>query len=155
MRFLPHWRKATWAVAIWTVLMGLWIVAGASSVSNNCAGRYGDDLSYCQAGTAIGGGLAITLLVMIWFIGFVVLSLIWLMSRPQRRLCPVCGEQVKKGLIQCQRCGYNFAAAAGMPAATQGALCWRCKGPIAFGQTPCPTCGAPIGWPGQTPSPQA
>jgi len=113
MRLIPRWRKATWAVVLWTVLFAVWIVAGASSTSNNCAGRVGSDLSSCQAGTAIGGGLAVTFLVIVWFLGFVVLSLIWLMSRPQRRLCPVCGEQVKKGLTACPKCHHDFAAAVG------------------------------------------
>jgi RNA polymerase subunit RPABC4/transcription elongation factor Spt4 len=156
MRFLPHWRKATWAVVIWTILMAVWIAAGASSASNNCAGKTGSDLSACQAGTAIGGGIAVTFLVLLWFIGFVVLSLIWLMSRPDRRLCPVCGEQVKKGLTVCPKCGYNFAAALSQAAPAQVPHCSRCHAPVAVGQSPCPNCGAPIGWPTQqTPPPQA
>lgn len=110
MGFLPHWRKATWAVVIWTVLMALWIVAGAStSTSSVCDGaKYSDA---CQAGATIGKGIGVTLLFFLWFIGFVVLSLVWLMSRPSRRLCPVCGEQVKKGLTACPKCRYDFAAA--------------------------------------------
>jgi hypothetical protein len=119
VRFIPHWRKATWVVVIWTVLMAVWIASGISATSNNCAGKTGSDLSACQAGTAIGGGIAVTFLFLVWFIGFVVFSLIWLMSRPQRRLCPVCGEQVKKGRTTCPKCGYNFAAAvAGAPPTT-------------------------------------
>jgi hypothetical protein len=156
MRFVPHWRKATWAVVIWTVLMAFWIGSGAASISNNCAGKTGSDLSTCQAGTAIGGGIGITFLFLVWFVGFVILSLIWLMSRPQRRLCPVCGEQVKKGLTVCPKCGYNFAAAFSQTAAAQTPQCWRCRAPIAVGQSPCPKCGAPIDWPTQqTPPPQA
>jgi len=58
-RFLPHWRKATWALAIFTALMGSW------------------------AGTAIGGGIAITFIAILWFVGFIVLGLVWLMSRPE------------------------------------------------------------------------
>ena len=143
---MPHWRKATWAVVIWNVLMGLWIASGVSATSNNCAGRVGDDLTTCQAATAIGAGIGITFIVIIWFLGFVVLSLIWLMSRPQRRLCPVCGEQVKKGPTACPKCGYNFAAAAALPSGAQTPQCWQCQTPIAMGQTPCPRCGAAIGW---------
>jgi hypothetical protein len=57
-RFLPHWRTATWALAIFTALMGIW------------------------AGTAIGGGIAIAFIGILWFVGFIVLGLVWLMSRP-------------------------------------------------------------------------
>src|SRR5687768_16986900 len=82
-RFLPHWRKATWAIAIFTALMGIWIVTGISNVSNNCAGEVGQALQACQAGTAIGGGIAVTMIVIVWFVGFIVLGLLWLMSRPK------------------------------------------------------------------------
>jgi lysylphosphatidylglycerol synthetase-like protein (DUF2156 family) len=115
---MPRWRKATWAVAIWTVLMVLWI-ASASAYNANDVCSTATYNSACQAGATVGKGIAVTLIFLIWFIGFVVFSLIWLMSRPQRRLCPVCGEQVKKGLRACQKCGYNFAfAAAGAPPTT-------------------------------------
>ena len=32
---------------------------------------------------AIGGGLAVTFIIFIWFIGFIVLGLVWFMSRPK------------------------------------------------------------------------
>ena len=63
-RFLPHWRKATWALAIFTALMGVWIVTG----------------------TAIGGGIGVTFIVILWFIGFVVLGVVWLMSQPKNNV---------------------------------------------------------------------
>lgn len=157
MRFLPHWRKATWAVVIWTVLMAIWMIGGSQQTPDKtCAGETGSALDLCQSAYHVGTGIGVTLLFVLWFIGFVVLSLVWLMSRPQRRLCPVCGEQVKKGLTVCPKCGYNFAAAFSQAAAAQTSQCWRCHAPIAVGQSPCPNCGAPIGWPTQqTPPPQA
>jgi RNA polymerase subunit RPABC4/transcription elongation factor Spt4 len=157
MRFLPHWRKATWAVVIWTVLMAIWIIAGSQQTPDKtCAGETGSALDLCQSAYHLGTGIGVTLLFALWFIGFVILSLIWLMSRPDRRLCPVCGEQVKKGLTVCPKCGYNFAAAFSQTAATQVPQCWRCHAPIAVGQSPCPKCGAPIAWPTQqAPPPQA
>jgi predicted amidophosphoribosyltransferase len=100
------------------------------------------------------------LLFLIWFIGFVVFSLVWLMSRPDRRLCPVCGEQVKKGLITCSKCGYNFAQAAsagsarvvpspaGSVAMPPGVFpCYRCRAPVWQPMTACSACGAPLTWP--------
>jgi hypothetical protein len=78
---LRSWRKMTWAVAIWTVLFAIWGITGASAVSDNCAGQTGDALATCQAATAIGGGIGLTFIFMLWFIGFIILSLIWFMSR--------------------------------------------------------------------------
>lgn len=110
-RLVPHWRKATWALAIFNVLILIWLIAGIAATSNECPGMTDGQLSICQAGTAVGAGLGVTLIVIIWFIGFVVLGLVWLMSRPSRRQCPRCGNDVKKGLTVCRSCGYDFAQA--------------------------------------------
>lgn len=83
---MRSWRKMTWAILIWTVLMLAWIASGVSATSNNCAGMAGDALTTCQAGTAIGGGLAVTFIFFIWFIGFIILSIIWFMSRPKNNV---------------------------------------------------------------------
>ena len=80
---MPRWRKATWAIVLFSALMLIWIVVGVSSVSDNCAGMSGQALENCQAATAIGGGIGVTFLVIVWFLGFIVLGLIWLMSRPK------------------------------------------------------------------------
>lgn len=64
-RFLPDWRKATWALAIFSALMGIWVVTAI------------------PAGIAVGGGIAITFIVLLWFVGFIVLGFAWLMSRSQ------------------------------------------------------------------------
>jgi hypothetical protein len=80
---MPRWRKATWALVIFSVLMLIWIATGIGAVSNECGGLTGTELETCQAATAIGGGIGVTFLVVVWFIGFIVLGLIWLMSRPK------------------------------------------------------------------------
>jgi putative copper export protein len=79
-RFPPRWRKMTWALIIWSGLMLAWVIGGTTA--NKCA-SYADAASKsgCQAGTAIGVGLIIGL----WFMGFVVLALIWFMTRPKSR----------------------------------------------------------------------
>jgi len=73
----------TWTLIGWTALMGVWIVAGAATATGdakNCGPltqKACNDAS--DAGTAIGVGL----LVFLWFMGFVVLGLVWFMSRPK------------------------------------------------------------------------
>jgi len=37
-RLVPHWRKATWALAIFNLLILIWLIAGIAGTSNNCAG---------------------------------------------------------------------------------------------------------------------
>ena len=83
---MPRWRKATWAVVLWTALFAVWIVAGVGNTGGNCAGMTGDELAACQAGTAIGAGLGVSFLIMLWFIGFIVLAVIWFASRPNNNV---------------------------------------------------------------------
>lgn len=76
---MPKWRKATWGLVIWSGLCVLWLVTGLNNVSQMQTGN-----EYEAAGAAIGTGIGVTLIFMVWFFGFVVGSLIWLMSRPKR-----------------------------------------------------------------------
>jgi hypothetical protein len=60
-------------------------------------------------GTAIGAGLIIVL----WALGDVILGVLWLVTnRKKTRPCPVCGSDVKKGVLSCRQCGYDFRAGA-------------------------------------------
>jgi hypothetical protein len=100
-----RWRKMTWLLNIWNVLFLIWIIGGVSDrASKECAP--GDDL--CIGASDVGTGIGVAMIFVLWFIGFAVLALVWLMSRPSRRLCPHCGEDVKKGRTAC-KCGYDFA----------------------------------------------
>jgi predicted small integral membrane protein len=76
---MPKWRKATWGLVIWSGLCVLWLVTGLNNVSQMQTGN-----EYEAAGAAIGTGIGVTLIFMVWFFGFVVGSLVWLMSRPKR-----------------------------------------------------------------------
>lgn len=83
MRFIPHWRKATWAIVIWTVIFAIWIVGGINAASSTpCDPALTQEL--CDAATGIGTGIGVTLVFTLWLIGFIVLSIIWFMSRPDR-----------------------------------------------------------------------
>jgi hypothetical protein len=104
-------RKATWLVIIWNGLMALWVISGLSAVEDTCAGLSGSELQSCEIGANIGGGLGLALIGLVWFVGFLITGAIWLMSRPQRRLCPTCGLSVKSGEVVCKRCGFDFRGA--------------------------------------------
>jgi hypothetical protein len=104
----------TWVLHIWNVLFLIWIIAGVSDrASEDCPP--GDEL--CINASDAGTGIGVALIIFLWFLGFLVLSLVWLMSRPKHRQCPRCGHDVKKGLTACKNCGYDFAAATGPPPA--------------------------------------
>lgn len=102
---MRHWRKMTWAIWVWTILCAAWVAAGFTSKAS-CSGL---SASNCSSIKGVADGIAITFQVIVWLIVFLVLTLIWFMSRPKRN-CPTCGRSVKTGLTKCQGCGYDFAA---------------------------------------------
>jgi hypothetical protein len=116
-----RWRKMTWLILLFTGLMAAWIIGGIAAqedCGNELPGSVEREL--CETGTDIGTGIGVGALFCVWFLGFVVLSIIWFMTRHDRRLCPVCGHDVRKGQLVCKKCGYDFGAAA--PVAARGTV---------------------------------
>jgi hypothetical protein len=105
----------TWVLIIWSALILFWAIAGANSAE--CENE--EFTSACEVGTGIG----VAIVLFLGFVGFVILSLVWFMTRPKGRTCPQCGETVKKGLTQCASCAYSFmtppAAAPPLPPPTR------------------------------------
>src|SRR4051794_32098355 len=94
-----RWRKMTWVLNVWNVIFLIWIIAAiAARPSQDCAP--GDQL--CINASDAGTGIGIGLLFVLWFLGFVILALVWVMTRRHGRLCPVCGSDVKKGRTTCK-----------------------------------------------------
>ena len=110
----PHWRKMTWVLIVWSALMAIWIISAIASANpaRSCVRHAAGNLHTCEAFSTAGTGIAVVVLAILWFVGFLFLSLIWMMTKPKTRLCPVCGEKVRKGLTACPSCHYDFAAAA-------------------------------------------
>jgi hypothetical protein len=104
-RVIPRWRKATWALVLWTLFILIWAVAGGGAAADECS-READQLSRdaCEAGAGIG----VAIIFLIGFFGFLFFSLIWFMSRPKTRTCPRCGDDVRKGRMQCPSCAFDF-----------------------------------------------
>lgn len=86
-------RKMTWVILIWTGLF-IWVLSSAGSASNCGADEA------CQAGTAVGVGLGAVILFPIWLIGFLILSVIWFMSRPAAPNVTVYGPQGQSVLLR-------------------------------------------------------
>jgi hypothetical protein len=112
LRF-PRFRVFTWIILAINVLFLIWIIGGTSSAADNCDGKVGDALSACQAGTAIGAGIGAAMIIGLWVAVDIILGIIWLITRPKTRDCPVCGDDVKRGQTRCKKCGHDFAQAAG------------------------------------------
>ncbi len=141
-------RKATWLVILWNGFIALWVVSGINNIKDRCDGLTGSDLQSCEIGLNVGGGIGLFLIGLVWFVGFLITGLMWLMSRPKRRLCPVCGRSVKDGEVICKRCGHDFRA-------TQPTPVYPAGPPAGWGQPPQqmhPGWGQPLP-PGQEPRP--
>ena len=83
MKFLPHWRKATWAIVLWTGLAILWVAAGANAASSLPSDCGTLDQATCEAAAAVGTGIGVGIIFFVWFLGFIILGIIWFMSRPR------------------------------------------------------------------------
>ena len=86
-----RFRKMTWALIAWTGVMALWMFGGAKNVTSaesnaECVDTFEGSLNAadCEALNEVGAGLGVGILFVGWFLGFVVLSLIWFMSRPRQ-----------------------------------------------------------------------
>lgn len=81
---MPKWRKTTWTLAIWNVLMMLWLATAIGGVGPfSCVGETGAALAVCEAGVGIGITLGLNFVLIVWLIGFVAFGLLWLASRPK------------------------------------------------------------------------
>jgi hypothetical protein len=77
---MAQWRKATWALIVWNVLMILWL-ASTLQGEFSCVGETGAARTVCDAGASLGLSLGASLVGVVWFIGFITIGLIWLMTR--------------------------------------------------------------------------
>jgi zinc-ribbon domain len=117
-----RWRKMTWAIVIFSVLMLIWVIAGVASNPSVSDAEIADCMQgdlftedecrdTLEAAGDVGTGIGVALIIFLWFFGFIILSIIWFMSRPKHRQCPACGTDVKKGQTKCPSCGHDFVAA--------------------------------------------
>ena len=106
LRF-PRWRVFTWVILAFNLVMLIWVIVGISSNAKSCSGLTGNALTDCQAGN-VGTGIGVGLVFTLWALGDVILGVLWLVTRPRARICPVCGNNVRRGVVQCHACGYVF-----------------------------------------------
>jgi hypothetical protein len=109
---MKNWRKMTWLFLVIQILFIVWIVTGTSSATSSCNGLSGDELDLCQGATAVGAGIGIFLIIVLWALVDIILGVIWLVTNRGQRDCPTCGKSVKKGKTKCGSCGYDYQATA-------------------------------------------
>jgi hypothetical protein len=104
--WFPRWRIFTWVILAFNVIMLIWVITGTAS-GESCSGKTGYDLTECEAGQA-GTGIGVFLVILLWALGDIILGVLWLVTKPRKRECPACGNSVRKGVMQCGACGYDF-----------------------------------------------
>jgi hypothetical protein len=72
-------RTARWLLVIWTVVMLVWFVSGMTAASNVIETA---DSEAGRVGAEIGTGIGATMICGIWFVGFVVLGIVALVTKP-------------------------------------------------------------------------
>jgi hypothetical protein len=119
---MPKWRVFTWVIVVINVLFLVWFIAGVGSAGSNvkdCTGLTGQALDLCNAGnagTAVGTGVGAAIIIFLWAFVDIIMGIVWLVTRPRGRPCPVCGTNVKPGVTVCPKCGHDFRGAVAPPA---------------------------------------
>ena len=101
-------RPLSWIIIIINIFFIYATISGVSETSKSCNGLTGDDLSICQAGTAIGAGLGVGVILFFWLLIDLILLIIWLVTNKSQRECPKCGRRIKRGPTVCPKCGHQF-----------------------------------------------
>ncbi len=83
---MTEWRKATWALAIWNVVMILGLATAIGGMGDlSCVGESGAALAVCEAGTNIGRILGLGFVLIAWLIGSIAFGLVWVITRPNHQ----------------------------------------------------------------------
>ena len=102
-------RPLSWIIIVTNILFAWWLIGGVGgAVNESCTGMTGDELSACQAGTAIGAGLGTMFILFFWVVVDIILLVIFLVTNKKGRECPACGRKVKVGKLECEKCGHSF-----------------------------------------------
>lgn len=140
---MSKWRKLTWVILAWNVLMVVWLVTGLASTTDTCEGVEFQEA--CQSGADVGTAIGVGFILFVAAAGDVILGVIWFVTnRPNGstgsaggRRCPHCAEQIQWQAKVCKHCGRDVDAAV----APGG--CQECGAPPVHPPTPkCLNCGA-------------
>ena len=101
-------RPLSWVIIAINLLFLFGTISGISETSKSCDGLTGDDLTICQAGTAIGASIGVGIILFFGVLVDIILLIVWLVSNRNQRECPKCGRKIKRGLTKCPKCDHQF-----------------------------------------------
>jgi hypothetical protein len=109
---MPKWRPFSWVILVINILFLIWVIAGISSAGGTAEDCGTLSTQDCEAAEAIGTSIGVGIIIALWAFVDVILGVLWLVTKPKRRPCPVCGTEVKHGVTVCPKCGHDFRTAA-------------------------------------------
>jgi hypothetical protein len=99
----------SWVILLWNAVMVVFIIAGlAANAHTNF--KCGQPVGFQSTCNDVVNTTAVVIIVVAWLVGDGILGLIWLVTKGNRRKCPVCGLPVRAGELQCKKCGFDFRA---------------------------------------------
>jgi hypothetical protein len=105
---MPKWRPFTWVILIVNILFLVWIIGGIASSGGTPQDCGTLSEQTCNDAEAVGTAIGVGIIFFLWALTDVILGVVWLVTRPKRRPCPVCGTDLKQGVIVCPICGHDF-----------------------------------------------
>ena len=87
-RGLRRVRKMTYVLWAWVALIIAWIATSSANIHNEtakCVNQGVLDHTTCANAVGAGSGVAIFAILVLGFMGFVILSLTWFMTRPKTK----------------------------------------------------------------------
>jgi hypothetical protein len=110
--FLPDWRVFTYVILIVNLIFFIWAISAGASGAGHASDCGTLSQQTCDDAAHAGAGIAVGIIIFIWAAVDVILGIVWLITRPTKRHCPVCGTNVRKGQTECVSCGYDFRTGA-------------------------------------------
>jgi hypothetical protein len=100
-----HWRKMTWVILTFNLMMVIWLVTSLTASTKDCNGL---TAGQCAGVADVAHSAVAAIQIVLWVVGDIILGILWLVTKG--RSCPACGRSVKRGLLVCKGCGHDFRA---------------------------------------------
>ena len=114
-----HWRKMTWVLLLFVTVIVVLVAINSNGFACGRSDQPGTQSAGCELQLSSQGGLVFC----VGAIGFIVLGVGWLMTRPPQpfpHICPTCGLPIKQGRNSCAKCGYVVPLSDAASAERQG-----------------------------------
>ncbi len=86
-----HWRKMTWAVLVFNLIMLIWLITSLTASTKNCNGMTTGE---CAGVSDVAHSAVAAIQIVLWVFGDIILGIIWLVIRGVRVRCVAVASSV-------------------------------------------------------------